>query len=344
MRCFDEFVKTAKTKVQKMVDAGKIKDNKLLDRIFFEKPEIKNNTNNRINARAQRAVGTVRKNGGDVSRAKLSDVTSKPMTVNRYWNLSKPDSLKSTPAIDTNRQLKDMGRENSKVISYAKKYFPEGVKVKRKGDYRASKTESGYYTGDNGYSDAIVTIPSKKANSGKYRKYLGRKLPKQMAREDRGLVASHEISGELQEAIGRNKAIKELGLNFNGLTRGLFRIGSHDSPNVLVKDGVNRKRLSPATQKHDERKRRRGGDFVGIRGESTSNPIPENNQMNRLINPNMPKNRISLPFTQNLKHTNKETIERLYLNRARQQLGKKRYNENLPYLRDMVRIQMKGIK
>lgn len=343
MRSYDEFVKIAKTKVQKMVDTGKIKDNKLLDRIFFEKPEIKNNVNNRINARAQRAAGAVKKTGRDISRAKLSDVTSKPMTAGRYWNLSKPDSLKSRPAIDTNRQLKDMGRENSRVISYANKYLPKGVSIKRKGNEHHAKTDT-EWNRIIGLKGADITIPSKKAYSGKHKKALGQKLPNQIARENRAMDIAHEISGELQEQIGRDKAIEKLNLNINNTTTSLFGIGSHASPHVLVKDAKNRKRLSHASQKHDIRVRRKGGNFVGRAGESTSNPIPENNQMNRLIDPNMPKNRTSLPFSQNLKNTDKETLKRMYLNRARQQLGEKSYYGNLPTLSDMVEIQMKGIK
>lgn len=55
MRDFDEFVKIAKTRLKKEIEAGNI-NKRLMQKFYFQVPKVENNLNNRINARAKRAA------------------------------------------------------------------------------------------------------------------------------------------------------------------------------------------------------------------------------------------------------------------------------------------------
>lgn len=55
MRDFDEFVKIAKTRLKKEIEAGRI-NKRLAQKFYFQVPKVEDNLNNRINARAKRAA------------------------------------------------------------------------------------------------------------------------------------------------------------------------------------------------------------------------------------------------------------------------------------------------
>ena len=403
MRSFNEFIKTAKTRVQKMIDAGLIKDKKLLDKIYDVKPEIKDSIHNRINAKAKAAAAAakdkvendsfvlrrkIRDAKGAISdlasrkemaqrrlknyseekklygkiysgekrksllstldsamqphqarykdldarikkkvkalrsdrrtlnnamseagkRSSLSDVTKKPMTAERYKKLSGISGLKSRPAIDTNRQLKDMGYHNSKVLSIAKKRnknthdgrveverFKKGVL----GGIDAGETSSKHYMNSD-FGGATIKIPAKETRRRPlYDKYTTPKNPhnrkefqKQTARETRGVTASHEISAELAEKLKTLNALKRSGVPATKENVEAFSVASHLNPNVTLKDAENLKRLSHHTRNHDYYVRRRSsmrdkrGILYGIDDKNGNEvDLKENYLINHIINP-----------------------------------------------------------
>ena len=429
MRGFDEFVKIAKTRVQKMVDSGAIKDKKILDRIYDVKPDIKDNIHNRINARAKRAADAaknrvaqnsldIRRNIGNTKsaisdladrrnivkrrlnsydeerklvsktlsgegrksslsaidsaarphkeryenlsarikskaaelkqsrrtlnkstadaakRSSLSDVTSKPMTADRYKKLSNINGLKSMSAIDTNRQLKQGGRSNAKVISEARgRLGKSNVSVKH--DMDMSKlnrgrlktdqalmmdvedgvTRWGRYNGN--LATADILLPYKKSTTiGMGSKGL-RQLPPRLAREHRGKTAFHEISGELREIMDRENAMNRYNIEKSAPALELGEIGSHQNPFVLKRDAEFQKKLSPATTRRSNRLRK-------MLGESA--------EMNRLMLGNgATEEQIKRPFSENIKgHWNPVKV---LTERAKRQ----GYNTNSPLIQDMIK-------
>lgn len=429
MRNFGEFLKEAKTRVQKMIDSGAIKDKKILDRIYDVKPEITDNIHTRINARAKRAADAAKnrvvKNSADirhrirdakgaisdlagkrdiakrrlnqydeqkklyskafsgdtrkqllsdtdsaarphkeryadliariknkatelkesrralnkstadaVKRSSLADVTSKPMTAARYKKLSNINGLKSTPAIDTNRQLKQGGRANAKVIGEARGRLGQSkVRVDHDMDLSSGRhlekdqalmmdvedgvTHSRRHSGDRSLAGVNIMLPYKKSTTIDMGSKGLRQLPPRLAREHRGKTAFHEISGELRELMDRESVMDRYGIAKSDSALELGATGTHQTPFVLKRDAEFSKRLSPATTRRSNRLRKMLG---------------ESDEMNHLmLGDGATKQQIEMPFSENIKdHWNPVKV---LTERAKRQ----GYNTSNPLLQDMIK-------
>lgn len=250
--------KVAKTRVQKMVDAGKITDRATLDKIY-ELKAPKNNIHNRIEAKAKRIS---------------SEDYKTPTSIKDYNKMSNINNLKHIAAIDSRRQTKDMGHHAEKVISklnqIGKNISGINPKFDNKkdpfnGDWKGKgAVQTRRYSGpDKGNPDVAETL-TLKGNDGKnaYRftlpnpkaKITAPNLSKStkdvVSKETRAIGALHEILGEGKQSAIVSHVNNKLGFNDNAV-RDALNMGSHVSPLVLTEDAKRINRFSPFAQQRE---------------------------------------------------------------------------------------------
>ena len=250
--------KEARTRVQKMVDAGKITDRTALDKIYGLKAP-RENIHNRINAKAKRV------SSGDYKT---------PTSTKGYNKMSRIDNLKHTAAIDSRRQTKDIGHHIGKVISKLNKIGenisgvdPEFYNTKDpfNGDWRGkgavrTRRYSGSNKGDidNAYIHTFYGDDGKNAYRFQFpnpaAKITAPNLSKGtrdvVSKETRTMATAHEVLGEGKQSAIMSHVADKLNLDREDVSKA-FNIGTHNTPLVLVEDAKRINRFSPFAQQRE---------------------------------------------------------------------------------------------
>lgn len=213
------FDKLAVTKATKLYREGKL--NSTAYQRLFEKIPVKDTLHNRINARALRA------SKGMIAKG--------PMTAKKYLNASKVNVLPTNaPITISERTLKHMGRENSKILAKIKELSGKKVRVKHRIDQPISGT-----TLKTPANSRTIILPKKTAESLFYSRGISREL--------RGAIATHEMS-EAASIEKIRRALKEQGIKPTLKNINVFQTATHISPEVLERDRKYLKQLSPVAQ------------------------------------------------------------------------------------------------
>lgn len=258
----EHIYKQAATKVQKMINAGKLSAESL-GKVFEESP-IAKNVNNKINAKALREAGGVLPKG--------------QMTAKKYMNISKTDSLPSRAAVDTKRIMKQQGHENSKVVSELRRQAPEGVNIRREGNKMLDGVSNvSWYNNSGKPAEWNVTIPDSKA----FRAF-GDNISKRSTKELRSLTARHEISGETVAQSRQLKALRDSNYPATQNNFYAFRTNGHANPEVLDGDAKYVRKLSPETQGQFHKKTQRNIVSVSNPSVNGGQKMNEGQLMNTL--------------------------------------------------------------
>ncbi len=213
------FDKLAVTKATKLYREGKLSGTAYQK--LFEKIPVKDTLHNRINARALRA------SKGMIAKG--------PMTLEKYLKASKVDVLPTrAPITMSERTLKHMGRENSKILAKIKELSGKKVRVK----HRIDQPVSGI-TLKKPANRRTIILPKKTAESFFYSRDISREL--------RGAIAAHEMS-EAASLEKIRRALKEQGIKPTFKNINVFQTATHMSPEVLERDRKYLKQLSPVAQ------------------------------------------------------------------------------------------------
>ena len=220
-----EIYKVAKTRVQKLYEAGLLSNE--AENKVYEQPKVLDNLNNRINAKAQRRIGNL-----NLDR----------MNTKRYKGYANINAVGARAPIDAKRIMKRQGHYNSAVISKLNKELPHGVEVIR-------SPVADQYKGSSTYTFSPTTHVAEKI-----------KLPlviqdgenALLNKQRRAMVAAHEIAGESDAHYRTLRALKKNHLPMHASTTQVYGFGSHANPSVLETEKQLVSRLHPKIQNEVE--------------------------------------------------------------------------------------------